>query len=106
MVLDKDDILLGVDAMLDGWLTAERFIEKFERQFAKYFGSKFLLLVNSGSSANLEAFYALTSPKLGDRQIKPGKEVITVAAGFPKTVNPLMPISKRGPSALLRIPIK
>ena len=89
-VLDENDILLGVDAMLDGWLTSGRFAKKFERQFAKYFGSKFSILVNSGSSADLVAFYALTSPKLGDRQIKPGDEVITVAAGFPTTVNPMI----------------
>jgi CDP-6-deoxy-D-xylo-4-hexulose-3-dehydrase len=89
-VIDASDILLGVDAMLDGWLTAGRFARKFERQFAQYFGSKSSLLVNSGSSANLCAFYALTSPKLGDRQIKPGDEVITVAAGFPTTVNPII----------------
>ncbi|MBR09125.1 MAG: lipopolysaccharide biosynthesis protein RfbH [Rickettsiales bacterium] len=89
-VMDAADILLGVDAMLDGWLTAGRFAKKFERQFAKYFGSKTSILVNSGSSANLCAFYALTSPKLGDRQIKPGDEVITVAAGFPTTVNPMI----------------
>ncbi len=89
-VMDASDILLGVDAMLDGWLTAGRFAKKFERQFAKYFGSKTSILVNSGSSANLCAFYALTSPKLGDRQIKPGDEVITVAAGFPTTVNPMI----------------
>lgn len=89
-VLDANDILMGVDAMLDGWLTTGRFGKKFEYQFAKYFGSKTSLLVNSGSSANLVAFYALTSPKLGERQIKPGDEVITVAAGFPTTVNPLI----------------
>ncbi|MAE86577.1 MAG: lipopolysaccharide biosynthesis protein RfbH [Flammeovirgaceae bacterium] len=89
-VMDESDILLGVDAMLDGWLTAGRFAKKFERQFAKYFGAKTSILVNSGSSANLCAFYALTSPKLGDRQIKPGDEVITVAAGFPTTVNPML----------------
>lgn len=89
-VLDSNDILLGIDAMLDGWLTTGRFGKKFEYQFAKYFGSKTSLLVNSGSSANLVAFYALTSPKLGARQIKPGDEVITVAAGFPTTINPLI----------------
>lgn len=89
-VLDEDDILFGVDAMLDGWLTAGRFGKKFEYQFAKYFGSKSSILVNSGSSANLVAFYTLTSPKLGERQIKPGDEVITVAAGFPTTVNPII----------------
>lgn len=89
-VLDANDILYGIDAMLDGWLTTGRFGKKFEYEFAKYFGSKSSILVNSGSSANLCAFYALTSPKLGERQIKPGDEVITVAAGFPTTVNPMI----------------
>jgi CDP-6-deoxy-D-xylo-4-hexulose-3-dehydrase len=89
-VLDADDLLIGVDATLDGWLTTGRFGPKFERAFAKYFGSITSLLVNSGSSANLTAFYTLTSPKLGNRQIKPGDEVITVAAGFPTTVNPMI----------------
>ncbi|NHA04792.1 lipopolysaccharide biosynthesis protein RfbH [Mucilaginibacter sp. HC2] len=89
-VLDEDDILLGVDATLDGWLTAGRFANDFEYKFANYFGAVKALLVNSGSSANLVAFYALTSPKLGDRAIKAGDEVITVAAGFPTTVNPIV----------------
>lgn len=89
-ILDADDILYGVDATLDGWLTTGRYAVEFERKFARYFGSRFSLLVNSGSSANLVAFYALTSPKLGDRAIKPGDEVITVAAGFPTTVNPMV----------------
>jgi CDP-4-dehydro-6-deoxyglucose reductase, E1 len=89
-VLDADDLLSGVDAVLDGWLTTGRFGPRFERDFARYFGSKASLLVNSGSSANLVAFYTLTSPKLGERQIKPGDEVITVAAGFPTTVNPMI----------------
>jgi CDP-6-deoxy-D-xylo-4-hexulose-3-dehydrase len=89
-IVDEQDLLLGIDSMMDGWLTTGRFGKKFEFQFAKYFGSKFSVLVNSGSSANLCAFYALTSPKLGDRQIKPGDEVITVAAGFPTTINPLL----------------
>ena len=89
-VLDEDDILLGVDAALDGWLTAGRFANSFEYDFAKYFGAHKALLVNSGSSANLVAFYALTSTKLGDRAVKPGDEVITVAAGFPTTVNPMI----------------
>ena len=89
-VLDEEDILFGVEAALDGWLTAGRFANKFEYEFAAYFGAPKALLVNSGSSANLVAFYALTSPKLGDRAIKPGDEVITVAAGFPTTVNPLV----------------
>lgn len=89
-VLDEEDILMGVDAALDGWLTAGRFANKFENDFAKYFGAYKALLVNSGSSANLVAFYTLTSPKLGERSIKPGDEVITVAAGFPTTVNPMI----------------
>jgi CDP-4-dehydro-6-deoxyglucose reductase, E1 len=89
-VLDADDLLIGVDAVLDGWLTTGRFGPMFERSFARYFGSRSSLLVNSGSSANLVAFYTLTSPKLGDRQVLPGDEVITVAAGFPTTVNPLI----------------
>jgi CDP-6-deoxy-D-xylo-4-hexulose-3-dehydrase len=89
-VMDEDDLLLGVDSMLDGWLTAGRFANEFETEFAKYFGASKALLVNSGSSANLVAFFALTSPKLGERAIKPGDEVITVAAGFPTTVNPII----------------
>ena len=89
-VLDAEDLLYGVDATLDGWLTTGRFGPQFEKEFAAYFGSKASLLVNSGSSANLTAFYALTSPKLGDRQVKPGDEIITVAAGFPTTVNPMI----------------
>ncbi|MBY0244245.1 MAG: lipopolysaccharide biosynthesis protein RfbH [Sphingobacteriaceae bacterium] len=89
-VLDAEDILMGVDAALDGWLTAGRFASKFETDFAAYFGAHRALLVNSGSSANLVAFYALTSPKLGERAIKPGDEVITVAAGFPTTINPII----------------
>jgi CDP-6-deoxy-D-xylo-4-hexulose-3-dehydrase len=89
-VLDVNDLLFGVDAVLDGWLTTGRYAAEFERDLARYFGSRFSLLVNSGSSANLVAFYTLTSHKLGDRAIKPGDEVITVAAGFPTTVNPLI----------------
>jgi CDP-6-deoxy-D-xylo-4-hexulose-3-dehydrase len=89
-VLDEDDIIMGVEAALDGWLTTGRFANKFEVDFANYFGATKALLVNSGSSANLVAFYALTSPKLGARAIVPGDEVITVAAGFPTTVNPIV----------------
>jgi len=89
-VISEDDILLGVDATLDGWLTAGRFASQFEYEFAQYFGATKALLVNSGSSANLVAFYALTSPKLGERAIKAGDEIITVAAGFPTTVNPII----------------
>ena len=89
-VLDEQDILSGLDAVLDGWLTTGRYAAEFERELARYFGSRFSLLVNSGSSANLVAFYTLTSPKLGNRAIKSGDEVITVAAGFPTTVNPMI----------------
>jgi CDP-6-deoxy-D-xylo-4-hexulose-3-dehydrase len=89
-IIEEDDLLLGMEAVADGWLTAGRFANQFEKEFAEYFGAPKSLLVNSGSSANLVAFYALTSPKLGDRAIKPGDEVITVAAGFPTTVNPIV----------------
>jgi CDP-6-deoxy-D-xylo-4-hexulose-3-dehydrase len=89
-VIDEEDVLWGIESMMDAWLTAGRFSVKLERELARYFGSRFSLLVNSGSSANLLAFYALTSPKLLDRAIKPGDEIITVAAGFPTTINPLI----------------
>ena len=89
-VLDPSDLLFGVDAVLDGWLTTGRFGKQFESELASYFGSKTSFLVNSGSSADLVAFYSLTSPKLGAKAIKPGDEVITVAAGFPTTVNPII----------------
>lgn len=89
-LLDPEDLLYAVEASLDGWLTNGRFADEFETQLAKYFGSRYAFLVNSGSSANLLAFYTLTSPKLGDAAIKKGDEVITVAAGFPTTVNPIV----------------
>ncbi len=89
-IIDEADVLLGIEATMDAWLTAGRFSTLFERAFARYMGSRFSFLVNSGSSANLLAFYTLTSPKLGDKAIKPGDEVITVAAGFPTTVNPMI----------------
>ena len=79
-----------VNAALDGWLTAGRFNAEFEAQLAKFVGVNHVLTVNSGSSANLIAFSTLTSPKLADRAIMAGDEVITVAAGFPTTVNPIM----------------
>jgi len=82
--------LHGVDATLDAWLTTGRYAKDFEKEFAAYFGSKAAVLVNSGSSANLVAFYSLTSPKLGERAMKPGDEVITVGAGFPTTINPII----------------
>ena len=79
-----------VEASLDGWLTAGRFNEAFEQRLGSFLGAKHVLTTNSGSSANLLAFSALTSPQLGDRAIKPGDEVISVAAGFPTTVNPIL----------------
>lgn len=89
-IIDETDVLLGIEATMDAWLTAGRFSLLFEKEFARYMGSRYSFLVNSGSSANLLAFYSLTSPKLGDKAIKPGDEVITVAAGFPTTVNPMI----------------
>src|SRR5665213_59294 len=89
-VLDATDLRSLIDASLDCWLTTGRFAAQFERKFARYFDVRGASLVNSGSSANLLAFSALTSPKLGDRAVRPGDEVITVAAGFPTTVNPIV----------------
>jgi CDP-6-deoxy-D-xylo-4-hexulose-3-dehydrase len=89
-VIGPDDICSVVDSALDGWFTTGRFAKDFERKLARFFGVRSASLVNSGSSANLVALSALTSPKLGDRQLKPGDEVITVAAGFPTTVNPIL----------------
>jgi CDP-4-dehydro-6-deoxyglucose reductase, E1 len=89
-VIGAKEMELMVEASLDGWLTTGRFNDLFEARLAKFIGVKHLITVNSGSSANLVAFSALTSPKLGDRAIKPGDEVIGVAAGFPTTVNPIL----------------
>ena len=89
-VLGPAELKNMVEASLDGWLTTGRFNDAFEKRLAEYLGVKFLITTNSGSSANLLAFTALTSPKLGDRAIKPGDEVIGVAAGFPTTVNPIL----------------
>jgi CDP-4-dehydro-6-deoxyglucose reductase, E1 len=89
-VFDEREIANLVDSSLDFWLTSGRFAEKFEKDFAAYLGVKHCILTNSGSSANLLAFMALTSPKLGDRRIMPGDEVITVACGFPTTVTPIV----------------
>jgi CDP-6-deoxy-D-xylo-4-hexulose-3-dehydrase len=89
-VFDASEVCNAVDAALDFWLTTGRFADVFEREFAKVFGTRFALLVNSGSSANLVAFSCLTSPLLGERRLKAGDEVITVAAGFPTTVNPII----------------
>src|SRR5262249_42240970 len=87
---DADDLRHLVDASLDFWLTTGRYARQFEAEFAKSFGTRSALLVNSGSSANLVALTALTSPRLGEGRLKPGDEVITVATGFPTTVNPII----------------
>ena len=89
-LLDAAELKNMVEASLDGWLTTGRFNAEFEKKLAAFIGIKHLITVNSGSSANLVAFSTLTSPKLGDRAIKPGDEVIGVAAGFPTTVNPIL----------------
>jgi len=89
-VIDAAEIKNMVEASLDGWLTTGRFNDSFEKRLAKFLGVKYLITVNSGSSANLIAFNTLTSHKLGKRAIKPGDEVIGVAAGFPTTVNPIL----------------
>jgi CDP-6-deoxy-D-xylo-4-hexulose-3-dehydrase len=88
-VFDDAEIKHLVEAALDFWLTTGRFAAQFEREFARFFGLRHAMLVNSGSSANLLAVSCLTSPKLGERALRPGDEVITVAAGFPTTVNPI-----------------
>lgn len=89
-VFDADEMVHLVDASLDFWLTTGRYAEQFEREFARYMGVRHAMLCNSGSSANLLALSALTSPKLASRQLQPGDEVITVAAGFPTTINPIV----------------
>ncbi len=89
-VIGAKELQLMVQASLDGWLTTGRFNEQFEARLAQFLGVKYLITVNSGSSANLVAFSTLTSAKLGDRAIKQGDEVIGVAAGFPTTVNPIL----------------
>jgi len=88
-VIDGADVSAVVDSALDAWFTTGRFAENFERDLARFVGVRSASLVNSGSSANLLALTTLTSPKLGDRRLNPGDEVITVAAGFPTTVNPI-----------------
>lgn len=89
-LLGEEELLNMIDASLDMWLTAGRFNKEFETKFAKYLGVKYALSTNSGSSANLLAFSALTSHKLGERALKKGDEVISVAAGFPTTINPII----------------
>src|SRR3984957_20164051 len=88
--MGERELQLMVEASLDGWLTTGRFNDEFEAKLAAFLGVRYLITVNSGSSANLVAFTTLTSPSLGDRAIKPGDEVIGVAAGFPTTVNPIL----------------
>lgn len=89
-VFDEEDLSYLIDASLDFWLTEGRFTDEFEKKFKEWFGLRVCALVNSGSSANLVALSALTSPQLGDRRLKPGDEVITTAEGFPTTVNPII----------------
>lgn len=89
-VYDEEEMALLVDASLDFWLTAGRYAKQFEAEFAKFLGVKHCLLTNSGSSANLLAISSLTSPKLGERRLNPGEEVITTACGFPTTLNPII----------------
>lgn len=89
-VYDEKELVNLIDSSLEFWLTAGRYTKKFEKEFAEYLGVKYCSLVNSGSSANLLAFMTLTSPLLGDRQVKRGDEIITVAAGFPTTIAPLI----------------
>ena len=89
-VFDEKEMQSLTDAMLDFWLTTGRFSDQFEREFADWIGVRFAHLVNSGSSANLIAFSVLTAPELGERQIRRGDEVITVACGFPTTVTPML----------------
>ncbi len=89
-VFDQEEIKLLLESVEDFWLTSGRFAQQFESEFSQFMNQKYCLLTNSGSSANLLAISPLTSPKLGDRRLKPGDEVITVAAGFPTTVNPIV----------------
>lgn len=87
-VFDEKEMCALADATLDFWLTTGRFSNQFEKEFAQWLGVKYANLVNSGSSANLLAFMALTAQELGERRIKKGDEIITVACGFPTTVTP------------------
>jgi len=89
-VYDEKEMIALVDASLDFWLTTGRFAERFEKDLADFLGMKYCLLTNSGSSANLLAVSALTSPKLGEKRLEPGDEVITSACGFPTTLNPII----------------
>src|SRR4029077_241379 len=89
-VFDDEELVHLVDASLDFWLTSGRYAKRFEEEFARFMGVRTAMLVNSGSSANLVAVSALTSPKLGAERLRPGDEVLTAATGFPTTVNPIL----------------
>ncbi len=89
-VYDEKEMISLVDASLDFWLTTGRYAAQFEKELAAYIGVKYCLLTNSGSSANLLAVSALTSPKLGEKRLRAGDEVITTACGFPTTLNPIL----------------
>ena len=89
-VYDEQEMMNLVDSALDFWLTSGRYCDQFEREFAQYLGVRHCLLTNSGSSSNLIALMTLTSPLLKERQLKRGDEVITVAAGFPTTISPIL----------------
>ncbi len=89
-VFDDEELVCLIDSSLDFWLTAGRYAHRFEAEFARFMGTRYAILTNSGSSANLLAVSALTSPTLGSRRLQPGDEVITVASGFPTTVNPIV----------------
>ena len=102
-VIGARELQFMVDAALDGWLTTGRFNAEFEKGLADFLGVKHLITVNSGSSANLVAFSTLTSPKLGERAIRKGDEVIGVAAGFPTTVNPIAQFGNRQPLSKPRV---
>ena len=93
-IYDHDEMINLVDSSLDFWLTSGRYTEQFEKELSAFLGVKYCNLVNSGSSANLLAFMALTSPLLKEKSIKPGDEVITLACGFPTTVTPCIQIGR------------
>src|SRR5258708_3450362 len=89
-VFNEEELKNGIESVLDGWWTEGKFAEQFEKSFASLLGVRYVSLVNSGSSANLVAFSALTSRALNEKALRPGDEVITIAAGFPATVNPVI----------------
>src|SRR3972149_2495547 len=89
-VFDEQEMINGVSAVLDGWWTEGKWAAAFEKAFSKYLGVRYVSLANSGSSANLLALSSLTSPVFGERRLGPGDEVVTLATGFPTTVNPIL----------------